>query len=209
MLYDTNDHDTKHISIMKFDENGRISKEKFIKHVKSKKFLIKPALDYQKRMRRLLGGLIMWEGLTGYRKRHFSVYDSKSTTLEDAFLAIISSPDLEEKPVPLTATEQLEREQEKINQVVEDAKQRLNEFKRYREEEKHKLAQNIEDRGVSLAWMAYEAKKYEFENTVFTVDDMLKRQEERNHLFEVFDSAVVVQNEYWVEKGRKEEISEF
>lgn len=83
------------------------------------------------------------------------------------------------------------------------------EFKKFREEEKHKQQQNIEDRGVSLAWMAFEAKKYEFENTVFTVDDIWKRQEERNCLFEVFDAAVVVQNEYWVEKGRKEEFAAF
>lgn len=77
MLYDTNDHDTKHIAKIKFDDSGKISKEKFIKHMRSKKFVIRPAIDYQKRMRRQLGGLIMWEGLTGYRKRHFSVYDSK------------------------------------------------------------------------------------------------------------------------------------
>lgn len=92
MLYDTTDHDTKHIQLIKFDENGRISKEKFMKHMKSKKFIIRPALDYQTRIRRMLGGLIMWEGLTGYRKRHFSVYDNKSTTLEDSFRAIIASP---------------------------------------------------------------------------------------------------------------------
>jgi hypothetical protein len=92
MLYDTTDHDTKHIQLIKFDDRQRISKDKFIKHVRSKKFLIRPALDYQKRVRRMLGGLIMWEGLTGYRKRHFSVFDSKSTTLEDSFRAIIASP---------------------------------------------------------------------------------------------------------------------
>jgi hypothetical protein len=92
MLYDTDDHDTKHIQLIKFDDNGRISKEKFIKHMRSKKFIIRPALDYQKRVRKMLGGLIMWEGLSGYRKRHFSVYDTKSTTLEDSFRAIIASP---------------------------------------------------------------------------------------------------------------------
>lgn len=77
MLYDTNDHDTKHIALIKFDDAGRISKEKFIKHMRSKKFVIRPAIDYQKRMRKFLGGLIMWEGLAGFRKRHFSVYDTK------------------------------------------------------------------------------------------------------------------------------------
>jgi hypothetical protein len=138
MLYDSNDHDTKHIQLIKFDDNGRISKEKFIKHVRSKKFLIRPALDYQKRVRKMLGGLIMWEGLTGYRKRHFSVYDTKSTTLEDSFRAIIASPvghllpsssfdffrkDLEEAPITLDATQQLEKEREKLSTAVSDAQQ--------------------------------------------------------------------------------------
>lgn len=79
MLYDAENHDTKHITMIKFDENGKITKEKFIKHMKSKKFVIKPALEYQTRMKRQLGGVIMWEGLAGYRKRHFSVFDSKVT----------------------------------------------------------------------------------------------------------------------------------
>lgn len=57
--------------------------------------------------------------------------------------------------------------------------------------------------------MAFEAKKYEFENTTFTIDDIWKRQEERNKLFEVFDQAVTVQNDYWIEKGRREEITAF
>lgn len=77
MLYDTEAHDTKHITLIKFDDDNRITKDKFIKHMKSKKFIIKPALEYQHRMRRQLGGIIMWEGLAGYRKRHFSVFDSK------------------------------------------------------------------------------------------------------------------------------------
>jgi hypothetical protein len=83
------------------------------------------------------------------------------------------------------------------------------EFKRFREEEKRKQQANIEDRAVSLAWMAFEAKKYEFEATVYTLDDLLKRQEDRNQLYEVFDQAVVVQENYWIEKGRREETLAF
>jgi hypothetical protein len=85
----------------------------------------------------------------------------------------------------------------------------MQEFKRFREEEKRKQQANIEDRAVSLAWMAFEAKKYEFESAVYTLDDLLTRQEERNRLFEVFDQAVAVQDEYWAEKGRKEETLAF
>jgi hypothetical protein len=87
--------------------------------------------------------------------------------------------------------------------------QRMLEFKRFREEEKRKQQANIEDRAVSLAWMAYEAKKYEFEATVYTTDDLLKRQEDRNQLYEVFDQAVAVQDSYWIEKGRREETLAF
>jgi hypothetical protein len=135
--------------------------------------------------------------------------------------------------VVLNATEHLDHEREKLTTAVKDAQevrptsalsslslfslihlnflnqQRMQEFKRFRDEEKRKQQANIEDRAVSLAWMAFEAKKYEFEATVYTLDDLLMRQEDRNRLFDVFDQAVSVQDEYWVEKGRKEETLAF
>ncbi|CAE7527545.1 unnamed protein product, partial [Symbiodinium microadriaticum] len=141
-------------------------------------------------MRRLLGGVIMWEGLAGYRKRHFSVFDSKCTTLEESFQAILASPDPNEPEIPPDAEEILKQEKTKISDAIVDAKQRMVEFKRYQEEEKRKKESNIEDRAVSLAWMSFEAKKYQFQSMVFTVDDLLLRQEERNALYEAFDHAV-------------------
>jgi hypothetical protein len=47
-------------------------------------------------------------------------------------------------------------------------------------------------RAVSLAWMAFEAKKYQFQSMKFTIDDLFLRQEERNALYEVFDHAAEV-----------------
>lgn len=91
MLYDCDDCDSKHLKAFVYDDKGRISKDKFIRHVRSKKYIIKPALDYQKVVRKALGGVIMWEALSAYRRRHFSVYDSKSLTLEAAFVAILNS----------------------------------------------------------------------------------------------------------------------
>ena len=43
--------------------------------------------------------------------------------------------------------------------------------------------------------MAFEAKKYQFQSMVFTVDDLLMRQEERGALYEAFDNAVQVKTE--------------
>mmetsp|Transcript_5083 Transcript_5083/g.7771 ORF Transcript_5083/g.7771 Transcript_5083/m.7771 type:complete len:555 (+) Transcript_5083:155-1819(+) len=210
MLYDTEDHDTKHIRAIKFDPTtGRIAKDKFMKHMKSKKFVIRPALEYQNRMRRNLGGVIMWEGLTGYRKRHFSVYDSKCTTLEESFVAILAAPDPNVPETQPDSRELLERERSKLMDSVTDAKQRMKEFQRYQEDEKRKSAMKMEDRAVQLAWMAFEAKKYQFESMHFGLDDIWARQEERNAVYEVFDEAVAVQNRYWEERGRKEEFTAY
>jgi hypothetical protein len=77
MLYDSDDCDTKHLQAFKYDANGQISKDKFIKHCRNKKFLIKPALEYQSRVRKAVGGVLLWEALSAYRRRHFSVYDAK------------------------------------------------------------------------------------------------------------------------------------
>ena len=47
--------------------------------------LIKPALDYQKRLKRYLGGYQMWDTLTKYRKKWFTSFDEASDTLEEVW----------------------------------------------------------------------------------------------------------------------------
>jgi hypothetical protein len=192
MLYNAEEHDTKMVTNFPLDATGKVTKEKFIKHVKSKKALISPAIDYQSRMRKHLGGLIMWEQLTGYRKRNFAIYDQKSRTLDEAFIAIINSPDPNKKEVPLTATEKVMIEQDRIRAAGEAAHTQLVEFERIRAEEKKKALSSQEDRAMSLAWMSVEAKKHSFGEIEFTTATIMDRQDERAQLFVVFDRAVEV-----------------
>jgi hypothetical protein len=191
MLYDTDDHDTKIVKTFPLD-NGKITKEKFIKYVKSKRALISPAIDYQSRLRRHLGGLIMWEQLMGYRKRNFAVYDSKSRTLDEAFVAILNSPDPNKKEKPISATELVIVEQARIKKAASDSHVQLIEFERMRADMKKKAMTNQEDRAMSLAWMSVEAKKHSFGEIVFTTATIMDRQDERAELFVVFDKAVKV-----------------
>jgi hypothetical protein len=192
MLYDADEHDTKIVTTFPLDGDGKVTKEKFIKYVKSKKALISPAIEYQSRMRKHLGGLIMWEQLTGYRKRNFAVFDQKSRTLDEAFVAIINSPDPNKKVIPLTATEKVIIEQNKIKEAAELARQQLVEFERHRADEKRKVQSGQEDRAMSLAWMALEAKKYAFRELEFTTSTIMDRQEARDEVYAVLDKAVEV-----------------
>jgi hypothetical protein len=192
MLYDADEHDTKIVTTFPLDGDGKVTKEKFIKYVKSKKALISPAIEYQSRMRKHLGGLIMWEQLTGYRKRNFAVFDQKSRTLDEAFVAIINSPDPNKKVIPLTATEKVIIEQNKIKEAAELARQQLVEFERHRADEKRKAQSGQEDRAMSLAWMALEAKKYAFRELEFTTSTIMDRQEARDEVYAVLDKAVEV-----------------
>ena len=51
--------------------------------------LIYSAMGYQRKVRKRTGGVIMWAGLTSYRKKAFIVHDTESETLELACKSIV------------------------------------------------------------------------------------------------------------------------
>lgn len=208
MMYDVDEDDTKIVTNFPL-KDGKITKEHFIKYVKSKKAIISPAIEYQTRLRKYLGGLIMWEQLVGYRKRHFAVYDQKSRTLEEAFIAIVNSPDPNKKEIPLTATEIVILEKEKILQAAEEARLKLVEHERLLADAKRKAMSNQEDRAMGLAWMAVEAKKNQFAQMIFTTSNIMTRQEERNEIYNVLDKAIEITRLFWIEKYRKQDFQAF
>jgi hypothetical protein len=76
MLYDSDYEDDKLIDgCFKFNEEGKITRQDFIAQVKSNRQFIKPATAFQSRVRGKLGGLIMWETLTSFRKKNFGIID--------------------------------------------------------------------------------------------------------------------------------------
>ena len=76
-MYDCDEFDVKAISQVPYSNEDNIKKEDFISHVTGTfhRQLIKPALDYQKRLRRYLGGVAMWNTLTAYRMKWFGRID--------------------------------------------------------------------------------------------------------------------------------------
>ena len=109
MLYHCDEHDEKFLSQFPFNPvDESISKKDFIDHAKKRKHLIQPALDYQKRLRKKLGGFIMWEMLTAHRKRKFHVHDESSPSLPEALTAILNSEEVLSKVVKVDADKLLE-----------------------------------------------------------------------------------------------------
>ena len=91
MLYDSDFHEPKLTEAFPFDENGYISRENFIAHIKSNRNFIKPATTYQSKVRKALGGFIMWETLTSFRKKTFVEIDETSDSLDEAVDRILRS----------------------------------------------------------------------------------------------------------------------
>ena len=46
-------------------------------------------MGYQRKVRKRTGGVIMWAGLTSYRKKAFIVHDTEAETLELACASIV------------------------------------------------------------------------------------------------------------------------
>lgn len=76
-VYDCEEAEDKHIDEFPFDANSKILKDNFIEHCpKGRRYMIQPIIDYQKRVRRKVGGVSRWEQLSGFRRRFFQVYDA-------------------------------------------------------------------------------------------------------------------------------------
>lgn len=91
MLYDSDFHEPKLTEAFPYNENGFVSRENFIAHIKNNRAFIKPATTYQSKLRKALGGFIMWETLTSFRKRTFAEIDETSNSLDEAVDKILRS----------------------------------------------------------------------------------------------------------------------
>jgi hypothetical protein len=91
MLYDCDDFEASVISRFPFDKNEVIRKNDFVNHASHlfHRQLLRPALDYQNRLRRYLGGGLMWEGLSRYRERTFKTYDGTNELVAHSYLKIV------------------------------------------------------------------------------------------------------------------------
>ena len=205
MLYDSDYEDDKLIdSCFKFNENGAISRGDFIAQIKSNRNFIKPATSFQGRVRGKLGGLIMWEALTSFRKRNFAELDESSTTLDQALERILQ---VEVKPKPVTEIDlesAIMQEKALLMQRAEAAKREL----LLREEEeankKEREALRLDNRPFDILWTQFQSLVETFEATVFNIDRVWDRQEKRNEIFAAFDLAMQAEEEFFKEGDNKE-----
>lgn len=203
-VYNCDEHDEFYVSQYPFDGNMEITKEDFIEFSCKHNHLIKPAIDYQRRLRRKLGGVLMWESISAYRKAKFFVYDSQSPTLDEALAAILEFDDPLRRQKRVEAAKLLEEENRRKEELAEQAE--IERLRKEREEAamKRRIELKAPDRKMKLAWEAFEEKKLAFKLEVFTTDEVMERRDKRLKLYECLDEAIEISKAYWDEAEQKE-----
>ena len=206
MMYDCDEHEESCVKKFPYDEDGYVKKNDFVSHCDWYRHLIQPAMGYQRKVRKKTGGVIMWAGLTSYRKKVFAGHDSEAATLEDACKSIIEWVDPNRKRKLVDAEAVLAEEKRKLAEEAEKREQERLELERQRqEEEERKKAGPKDDDVVTQAWAAHHAAMAEFEEDYFSTDDVWDRNEARMHLWALLDGAKEVSANYW---KRREEIEQ-
>lgn len=204
MLYDCDEHDEYYVNQITFNKEGYITKDDFCEQVNKRRHIIEPCINYQARLRRRMGGFIMWEALTGFRRRYFMLVDTNSATTDEALKAILLQEDPNKNKRRRAADELLA--EKKAKQLAEENKAaaeleaiELEKARRLREAEL-----KAEDRLMKEAWMRLEKKRFEFEDLEFLVESAWERREKRLELYALLDDFVVEADAYWKVQDDKE-----
>lgn len=206
MMYNCDEHEESCVKKFPYDEDGFVKKEFFINHCDWHRHLIQPAMGHQRKVRKKTGGVIMWAGLTSYRKKRFDGHDSSAETLADACLDIIEWVDPDRKLKLVDAEAVLAEEKRKLAEEAEKREQERVELERVRqEEEAKKQAAPKDDDVVRESLAAYEKALAEFEEDYFSTDDVWDRNEARQYLWSLLDGARETSQSYY---ARREEIEQ-
>jgi len=200
MLYDCDTHDEKVIKSFPFDDDNTISKSIFINHCNRHRHLIKPAIDYQTRLKKMLGGIIMWESVISCRKSYFQAFEVQYATLDEVLIAIVKSEDMYKKMKKQEADRVLLEQRLKLRQEAEEAQKKLKQRERELEEERRKQEKNSPEKIVRDIWYKYEIAREDFDLTKYTIDEMWNRREARMELFRLFDEAKEKTIKFYSEK---------
>ena len=204
MLYDCDDHDEYYVNQIVFNKENYITKDDFCEQVNRRRHIIEPCMNYQARLRRNMGGFIMWEALTGFRRRYFLPIDSNSATTDEAFRAILEQEDPNKNKRRRAADELLA--EKKAKAAAEEAKAAA-EVAAIEQEKARRLREaelKAEDRFMKEAWVALEKKRFEFEDLEFSVENAWERREKRMELYSLLDAFVETANEYFLMQDAKE-----
>ena len=204
MVYDCDEHDEYYVNQIQLNKEGCITKDDFCEQVSKHRHLIDPCLSYQARLRRKMGGFIMWEALSGFRRRYFLPLDTNATTCNQALLSILAAEDPNKHKRKKLADELLAEQKAKAEEAEAAASKEIAEIERERERKKRSAELAAEDRFMNAAWIALEKKRYEFEDLEFSVERAWEVKERRDELYALFDTFLEKAKEYWDVQDEKE-----
>ena len=196
-LYDCEEADEYYIKHLPYEKDSDcISKEKFCEYVAKKKHIIEPCIAYQKRLRSMMGGYIMWENLAGFRRRMFLIYDSRASTVAESVLQIVASEDPNRRARKIAADRVLKEKKAIMEAKAKEQEEELRIIERSKAEEARRKEMSAEDRYLKLYWVALDEKRNLFEEEEFLVDDAWNRREKREEMFNLLDSYQKASDEY-------------
>ncbi len=208
MLYDCPMHDLEAVNLYPYYTN-QVFKLDFCKvssHVgltNRNQMLIQPAIDFQMRVRKKIGGKKFWVPLLKHRQTYFYEIDRKSDTVPSSMEEIIEQGKL--RPPKVIDAEMLMEQRAK---QLQDDQERLGAELAIRENEVagelRRLKLNAEDQKMMDAKKAYDRDVERFEKEEFTTNDSWQRHERRMELFELHDAYIDASKEYWEWKDEKD-----
>lgn len=203
MVYDLDHTEAKIIEAFPFEpKSGKISRLGYMNTLERDKRLIKPALNFQKRVRKKLGGIPLWDLLTTYRKRFFGLYDSNSATMDIALAQIVAATNPHKRVD--AADVRFQQEKARLRRELADSEKELRAKQRREAAEARRAELLAEDRPMKMAWNTLDGCVEAFANTVFSIGDEWERQEERSKLYALYDNAVYESAKYWSARDAKE-----
>lgn len=191
LMYECDEYDPFYVDVMPFDREEKINKKIFMEYLRRKVHLIEPGLAYQKIVIRKCCGEKFWEKVRVHRKKYFHTYEEEAATLEEALRLILSAEPLVKEEIKVDADDELQSQMTSLQQKLEEDKKEFIE-RQNRKAELKRLADIIapEDLLVDEKWSILDSQCRKFEGMKFTLSEPLKRTQEREKLYELFDDAV-------------------
>lgn len=206
MLYGTTEHDERYLSIYPFDSRDRITKADFISNsFKKMKFpLLKPAIEYQTKIRRRIGGRALWRYLAQYRSSHFRSFDSEAMTLAEALLDIVQFEDPNRRKEKATAAALLEYNRLQVELENKALTEQLVTREAELAEEQRRRDLLNENRHMVKAKANLDKWRRHMMDTEYTTLNASQRQDHKEQLYELLDTYVNEFNEFWEWKDNKD-----
>lgn len=204
-LYNCDTYDDNVVRKFTYNGDGDIAKMDFIEHInKNDRRLIQPAIDYQRRIRKRLGGLHMWEKIAAYRVKTFHVFDRDSESLEEALTAILMSDDPHRRRRKQEAARLLEETKQKLQENLDAAERQLKEREYQVELERKQKEAAAPDRHLKKALAEFEKKRDIFKDKLYTVNEIMDRRNDRLELYTYLDVAMNEANAFYEINEEKE-----